>query len=96
MPASAEAVGKTRARIHEAATRQGYHGTGLRQSFRNCARREIAADVDPIAGLMTATLTDFYVFNIERIFGVKRLYGTSDSEAIGEIANLLRRGLEPR
>ncbi len=52
--------------------------------------------MDPIAGLMTATITYFYLFNIEHIFGVKRLYGTSDSEAIGEIANLLRRGLEPR
>ena len=38
----------------------------------------------------------FYLFNIEHIFGVRRLYGGSDKEAIGEIARLLRDGMRPR
>lgn len=53
-------------------------------------------DVDPIAGLMTATIAYFYLFNIEQIFGVKKLYGTSGREAIGTIATLLRDGMRPR
>ncbi|RMG08571.1 MAG: TetR/AcrR family transcriptional regulator [Planctomycetota bacterium] len=60
------------------------------------AAGELAPDVDPIAGLMTATISYFYLFNIERIFGVRRLYGCSDKQAIADIAALLRRGLEPR
>ncbi len=53
-------------------------------------------DVDPIAGLMTATISFFYLFNIEHIFGVKRLYGTSDKQAISSISTLLRKGLSAR
>lgn len=53
-------------------------------------------EVDPIAGLMTATISFFYLFNMERVFGVKRLYGTSDRAAIGTIAQLLRDGMRPR
>lgn len=60
------------------------------------ARGELAAGVDPISGLMTATISYFYLFNIEHIFGVRRLYGTSDKDAIGEIARLLRDGMRPR
>lgn len=60
------------------------------------AKGELSDEVDPVAGLMTATITYFYLFNIQHIFGVKRLYGASDTEAIGTIATLLRRGLEPR
>ena len=56
------------------------------------ARGEIGDDVDPVAGLMTATISFFYLFNIEHIFGVKRLYGTSDKQAIASISNLLRKG----
>lgn len=53
-------------------------------------------DVDPIAGLMTATIAYFYLFNIEHIFGVKKLYGTSGRAAIDTIAALLRDGMRPR
>lgn len=53
-------------------------------------------DVDPVAGIMTATISYFYLFNIEQIFGVKRLYGTSDKQAIATIADLLRNGMAPR
>lgn len=60
------------------------------------ARGELAPDVDPISGLMTATISYFYLFNIEHIFGVRRLYGVSDREAIGQIARLLRDGMRPR
>lgn len=60
------------------------------------AEGRLATHVDPIAGLMTATIAYFYLFNIEHVFGVKRLYGTSDKEAIGTIATLLRDGLRPR
>ncbi|MBX3470337.1 MAG: TetR/AcrR family transcriptional regulator [Planctomycetes bacterium] len=60
------------------------------------AKGGLAADVDPIAGLMTATISYFYLFNIEHIFGVRRLYGGSDKEAIGQIARLLRDGMRPR
>lgn len=45
---------------------------------------------------MTATIAYFYLFNIEQIFGVKKLYGTSGREAIGTIATLLRDGMRPR
>jgi AcrR family transcriptional regulator len=57
---------------------------------------KLADGVDPIAGLMTATISYFYLFNIEFIFGVKRLYGVSDKRAIKDIADVLRWGLEPR
>lgn len=60
------------------------------------AAGELAADVDPIAGLMTATISYFYLFNIEYIFGVKRLFGMSDKAAIAAISDVLRWGLEPR
>ncbi|MGE0712703.1 MAG: TetR/AcrR family transcriptional regulator [Planctomycetota bacterium] len=60
------------------------------------AAGKLAEGVDPIAGLMTATIAYFYLFNIEHIFGVRRLYGVSDSEAIGTIAEIFRRGLQPR
>lgn len=60
------------------------------------ARGELGDDVDPITGLMTATISYFYLFNIEHIFGVRRLYGGSDREAIGQIARLLRDGMRPR
>jgi AcrR family transcriptional regulator len=60
------------------------------------ARGELSPGVDPITGLMTATISYFYLFNIEHIFGVRRLYGTSDKDAIGEIARLLRDGMRPR
>lgn len=53
-------------------------------------------DVDPIAGVMTATIAYFYLFNIEHIFGVKRLYGGSANAAIDTIADLLRNGMAPR
>ena len=53
-------------------------------------------DPDPIGGLMTATIAYFYLFNIEQIFGVRRLYGTSAKQAIGGIAKLLREGMLPR
>ena len=53
-------------------------------------------DVDPIAGLMTATIAYFYLFNMEKVFGVERLYGTSDRKAIRTIAQLLRDGMRPR
>jgi AcrR family transcriptional regulator len=57
---------------------------------------QLAPDVDPIAGLMTATISYFYLFNIEHIFGVRRLYGVSDKDAIEGIARLLRDGMRPR
>ncbi|MCO5165584.1 MAG: TetR/AcrR family transcriptional regulator [Planctomycetes bacterium] len=60
------------------------------------AKGALAEGVDPIAGLMTATISYFYLFNIEHIFGVRRLYGGSDKEAIGQIARLLRDGMRPR
>lgn len=53
-------------------------------------------DVDPVTGLMTATIAYFYLFNIQQIFGVKKLYGVSDTQAIHDIAEIFRRGLEPR
>ena len=52
--------------------------------------------VDPVAGIMIATISYFYLFNIEQIFGVKRLYGGSDKQAIATIADLLRNGMAPR
>lgn len=60
------------------------------------AKGQLSADVDPITGLMTATISYFYLFNIEHIFGVKRLYGVSDGDAIEGIARLLRDGMRPR
>lgn len=57
---------------------------------------KLAKDVDPIAGLMTATISYFYLFNIEHIFGVKRLYGGSDQDAIESISKILRDGMRPR
>jgi AcrR family transcriptional regulator len=60
------------------------------------AKGAIAPGVDPIAGLMTATISYFYLFNIEHIFGVRGLYGCSDKEAIDGIARLLRDGMRPR
>lgn len=60
------------------------------------ARGLLAKDADPIAGVMTATIVYFYLFNIEHIFGVKRLYGSSDKDAISTIATLLRDGMRPR
>lgn len=53
-------------------------------------------DVDPVTGLMTATIAYFYLFNIQQIFGVRKLYGVSDTQAIHDIAEIFRRGLEPR
>lgn len=60
------------------------------------AQGKLAKDVDPIAGLMTATISYFYLFNIEHIFGVKRLYGGSDQDAIEAISKILRDGMRPR
>lgn len=53
-------------------------------------------DVDPVTGLMTATISYFYLFNIQQIFGVTKLYGVSDKQAIHDIAEIFRRGLESR
>jgi AcrR family transcriptional regulator len=60
------------------------------------AEGKLSDSVDPVAGLMTATIVYFYVFNVEHIFGVKRLYGSSDAKAIDTIATLLREGMLPR
>ncbi len=54
------------------------------------------SEVDPVAALMTATISFFYLFNMEKIFGVKRLYGSSDRQAISTISRLLREGMSPR
>ncbi|MBL4848409.1 MAG: TetR/AcrR family transcriptional regulator [Planctomycetes bacterium] len=56
----------------------------------------LLGDVDPITGLMTATISYFYLFNIQQIFGVTKLYGVSDKQAIHDIAEIFRWGLEPR
>ena len=53
-------------------------------------------EIDPISGIMTATIAYFYLFNMEYVFGVKDFYGTSHREAIGTIARLLREGMRPR
>lgn len=60
------------------------------------AEGKLGQDVDAVAGVMTATISFFYLFNIEHIFGVKRLFGTSDKDAIGTISTLLRDGMLPR
>jgi AcrR family transcriptional regulator len=57
---------------------------------------KLGADVDGVAGVMTATISFFYLFNIEHIFGIKRLYGSSDKDAIKTISSLLREGMLPR
>lgn len=57
---------------------------------------ELGGDVDPIAGLMTATIAYFYLWNIQSIFGIRRLYGGTDQQAIETIAEIFRRGLMPR
>ncbi len=59
------------------------------------ARGEVSAD-DPVAGLMIATIVFFYLFNMEHVFGVKRLFGRSDREAIATISRILRDGMRPR
>lgn len=86
-------------------------GEHIRRLFRGMRRRyeellgarlrELQAsgdigDVDAVAGVMTATISFFYLFNIELIFGVKRLYGSSDRDAIKTISTLLRDGMAPR
>lgn len=53
-------------------------------------------EVDAVAGVMTATISYFYLFNMQHLFGVRRLYGTSDREAIGTIAHILRQGMVAR
>ena len=60
------------------------------------AAGKLGGDVDPIAGLMTATIAYFYLWNIQSIFGVRRLYGGTDQQAIETIAEIFRRGLMPR
>jgi AcrR family transcriptional regulator len=54
------------------------------------------AGEDPVGAVMTATICYFYLFNIEHLFGVRRLYGTSDKQAIASISQLLREGMLPR
>lgn len=77
---------------------------GMRQRYEEQLGERLAAlraagrlgDVDPVTGLMTATISYFYLFNIQQIFGVDQLYGVSDAQAIRDIAEIFRRGLEPR
>ena len=77
---------------------------GMRKRYQETLGERLAelkaagaiGDVDAVAGMMTATIAFFYLFNIEQIFGVKRLYGTSDRQAIATISTLLREGMAPR
>jgi len=77
---------------------------GMRQRYEEQLGERLAklreegllGDVDPVTGLMTATISYFYLFNIQQIFGVTKLYGVSDKQAIHDIAEIFRRGLEPR
>ncbi|MCA8924398.1 MAG: TetR/AcrR family transcriptional regulator [Planctomycetes bacterium] len=82
-------------------------GEHIRRLFKNMRARyeellgdrlaQLAlGDVDPIAAIMTATISYFYLFNIEYVFGVKRPFGTSDKDMIGSIATVLREGMRPR
>lgn len=59
------------------------------------ARGELG-EVDGIAGLMTVVIAFFYLFNVEHIFGVGKLYGVPDREAIRTIATVFREGMRPR
>lgn len=56
---------------------------------------KVAGD-DPVGAVMTATICYFYLFNIEHLFGVRRLYGGSDKQAISMISRLMRDGMLPR
>jgi len=60
------------------------------------AQGELAPDADGVAGVMTATICFFYLFNIQQVFGVPKLFGASDQAAIGTISGLLRDGMRPR
>lgn len=82
-------------------------GEHIRRLFKNMRARyeellggSLAAlelgDVDPIGAIMTATISYFYLFNIEYVFGVKRPFGTSDKDMIASIATVLREGMRPR
>ena len=82
-------------RSRDGAARRDYEAL-LGDKLRALQAAGALGPVDPISGIMTATIAFFYLFNIERVFGVKRLYGTSDREAITTISRLLREGLLPR
>ncbi|MFC1706275.1 TetR/AcrR family transcriptional regulator [Planctomycetota bacterium] len=68
----------------------------LGQRLRDLQEHGRIGDVDPVSGLMTAMICFFYLFNMERVFGVASLYGTSDRDAIATISQLLREGMSPR
>lgn len=86
-------------------------GTHIRRLFRGMRRRyeealgerlralaragELGA-TDPVAALMTATIAYFYLFNIEHIFGVKKLYEMPDEKAIPLVARIFREGMRAR
>ncbi|MBI4577245.1 MAG: TetR/AcrR family transcriptional regulator [Planctomycetes bacterium] len=59
-------------------------------------RRGELGRVDPVAALMTATIAFFYYFNMERVFGVRRLFGVGDAEAVALMARTFREGMRPR
>ncbi|MEZ6188176.1 MAG: TetR/AcrR family transcriptional regulator [Planctomycetota bacterium] len=73
---------------------------GMRTRYTELLGDRLAAlelgDVDPIGAIMTATISYFYLFNIEYVFGVKRPFGTSDKDMISSIATVLREGMRPR
>ena len=49
-----------------------------------------------VPALMTATILFFYLFNVEHLFGVPKLLGVPDDEAIRLISGIVRKGVEPR
>lgn len=68
----------------------------LGERLRAMKRSGEIGDVEPVGAMMMATILYFYLFNIEHVFGVRRLFGVSDGEAIGMISRILREGMRAR
>jgi AcrR family transcriptional regulator len=63
------------------------------------ARRKKAGelgDVDPMVGVMVATRWFFYLFTIDKCFGVPMHFGMTMDKSVKEFARILRLGLLPR
>jgi hypothetical protein len=62
------------------------------------ARKEAGelGQVDPLVAVMLATRWFFYFFTVEKCFGVPMHFGLDAHQAVHELSNILRRGLEPR
>jgi AcrR family transcriptional regulator len=59
-------------------------------------RGEVAADVDPLLGVILATRWFFYYFTVESCFGVPMHLGLDSRQAIEEFSKILRYGILPR